>query len=97
MYCGFWPDSFGTRYTSGNAVRQPTMPWHPWHIATFCAPLLGSPAHGRALRGGRERQQRRRGRGITSQVFSWARVVAGETTRLYGVRQNRTFYRTGGF
>ena len=53
MYCGFWPDSFGTRYTSGNAVRQPTMPWQPWHIADLLRALDGiARAPARRLRGG---------------------------------------------
>src|SRR5512139_2703207 len=34
----------GTLYTSGKAVRQPSMPWQPWHICTSSRPRLASPA-----------------------------------------------------
>src|SRR5687768_3572122 len=48
-YCACCPAILGTWYTSGNAVRQPAMPWHPWHICTRSRPRFASPEGACAL------------------------------------------------
>src|SRR5262245_20845516 len=44
MYASCWPPIIGTRYTSGYAVRHPSIPWQPWHICVFSRPRAASPA-----------------------------------------------------
>src|SRR5688572_15902392 len=48
-YCACCPAILGTWYTSGNAVRHPAMPWHPWHICTRSRPRFASPEGACAL------------------------------------------------
>src|SRR6185369_11052695 len=69
--------SFGTGYTSGKAVFQPSIPWHPWHCAMrfWIVILLSSAAEAPSAASARHAKAKARRECMAG--FSWSRGRRG--------------------